>query len=140
MPNDTHPVPAIVGPRTHSRLRDDPPVLRVELGARRYFAVEVASDTSLFNTAQAGGRSDDNFFASWRTGLLGPVENTTFVLPPAAWSRLRFNQRLFYRVLSTAAADSWSSVATSAPADIAGTVPAVLITDEVPPPMTRGRG
>jgi hypothetical protein len=53
-----------------------------------YFAVEVATEASLFNsTANGGQRNDNNFYASWK--VVPFRQGNSFTLPLDAWNRLR---------------------------------------------------
>jgi hypothetical protein len=132
-PDAPVPVPVIIGPARYSRLQTDPPVLRVELGAVRFFAVELASDPRLFDAASADLRTSDNFFASWQDRLIGPVEDTTYAIPSAAWRKLRTQRALYYRVLTSAAGSGWEAPAASTLASQAASAPTILVTDDTPP-------
>ena len=136
MPSDD-PVPSIRGAVRYSRLDQNPPVLRVDLGAVRFFAVELASDPTLFDSANAALRTSDPFFASWTAGLTGPVEETTFAIPPAAWVKLSAKNAVYYRVLTSTAGDGWQAPATSTPIDQAQNAPRIVITDDEPSPSPR---
>jgi len=127
-------VPSIIGPAAYSRLQSDPPPLSIDLGAVRYYAVELATDSSLFSTDKQVQRSDADFFASWRSGLIGPIEAGTYVMPQDVWNKMRPKAALYYRVLSSSAADSWQLAAASTPSDHASSAPAIRITDD--PPMS----
>jgi hypothetical protein len=107
------PTPAILGPETFSRVSVNPPVLHVDLGGVRHYAVELASDPSLFASANAAKRNAANFFASWTSGLIGPVVSSTYAIPSEAWEQLRSNDALYYRVLSSSSGDSWQSAKAS---------------------------
>lgn len=111
--DDTVPIPAIVGPVQYSRSQANPPVLRLDLGALRYFAIELASDPALFDPANANLRTSETFYASWTTGMLGPVEETTYAVPQDAWQKLSAKPAIYYRVVTSTAGDSWKSAAAS---------------------------
>lgn len=126
------PVPGIVGPVTFSRQQPNVPVFRIELGAVRFFAVELATDPNLLDPSNANRRTADNYFASWDTGLNGPADTTTYPIPPDAWLSLRKSDALFYRVLSSTTAQSWTDVAASTPIAELRNTPRIQLTDDPP--------
>ena len=95
-----------------------PPGFRIETDAFRFYAVQVATDPSLFNGALASRRTQANFFDSWygddrvtapahrpvRREVAGQhlearAGRATYVLPPVVWRRFRSVTRLYYRLL-----------------------------------------
>jgi hypothetical protein len=131
------PRPSIIGPEAHSRVETDPPVFRIDLGATGYFGVELASDPGLFDARSEAARSDDTFFASWVTGLIGPVDTTTYAPPSEAWTRLRDREAIYYRVISSAAKSGWVEASASAPDPDGAEPPRVRLTGDVPRPNPR---
>ena len=79
----------------------------VSVPSGHYFAVEVATDASLFNSAANGGqRNDNNFYASWKVAPFR--QGSSFTLPLDAWNRLRQGaSRLYYRLWCTASPTAW---------------------------------
>jgi hypothetical protein len=111
-PDDT---PTISGPQTYDRAAVDPPAFRVSGAQGRFYAVEVGTDASLFEASREALRTPANFYASWSAGSLLPVGGgaTIYQLPAQAWRSLRMADRLYYRVLTSAAADGWTDVRAS---------------------------
>lgn len=82
------------------------PQFTINKGGRQFYAVEVATRAELFDANGHGHeRTDDNFFASWRTGL---SQVTPYRMPEDAWARLRQADRIWYR-LHVADDANWSN-------------------------------
>jgi hypothetical protein len=108
---------AITGPATYPRNTSEPPPLAIDVGEREFYAVEVATDPTLF--PNPAGRTADNFYASYQDGgrLLDTAEYTTiYRLPSDAWKRLRMAHSLYLRVLTSASPTEWRNTETSLPA------------------------
>jgi hypothetical protein len=96
-----------------------PPVFEVETGGATHFAVEVSSERCLLNGAAKGRRSATNFFNSRIGDAFLPVDKrpageavagqkleapegfASYLLPEAAWNRLKGANQLFYRLLTS---------------------------------------
>jgi subtilisin family serine protease len=113
-----------------------PPTFKVQTGANAFYAVEIAREPALFATAGQAARvyTDTvpvenglkaNFFASWRGGPL--QSGATYTLPQTAWEALRDAPRLFYRIVTSAAADSWNAVSRSTSDQAVESAPALLL-------------
>jgi metacaspase-1 len=124
-----HPgvAPTITALASFPRGSDQGPTFTVS--ARPYFAVELATDPSLF--AVQVSRTPANFFASW-DGLETPsrLQGTNFTLPTAAWGRLKAAERLYYRVLATTSSSStgWDDFRMSLENSEAASAPFVRLT------------
>jgi hypothetical protein len=104
---DDYP-PVATGPETYQRGTAVPPTLTLDLGNRRLFAVEIATDPALFVDASA--RTPQTFFASWAAEQRlsrADAQNTTFTIPLAAWLQLRAADALYFRVLTSTTATQW---------------------------------
>jgi hypothetical protein len=109
--NDTSTEDAsIEGPDSISR-DGDPPTFNVIVPQGRFYAVEVATDTSLLTAEQ----SNEGFFATWQKGdfLSGP----TYTLDSDAWDRLKKGDRLFYRIWTNAIQEDWQDPMMAHPPD-----------------------
>jgi subtilisin family serine protease len=92
---DTDTEPGITTTDQISRT-DGPPTFEIDKGGRNLYAVEVAIEAELFNSAtRESDRNDDNFFGSWSVGL---DETTPYTLPEEVWNKLNSADRLYYRV------------------------------------------
>jgi len=98
-----------------------------------YFAVEVATDASLFNSAANGGqRTDSNFYASWKA--MPFRQGTSFTLPLDVWNRLRQGAaRLYYRLWCTASPTSWVNHQVTVSDANATSAPSVVLTAQTQP-------
>ena len=103
--------PSITGPSSIS-VSGPAPAFNITTGSNPFYAVEVAGRPELFHlTVNGSQRTDDNFYGSWKTP---PFKSApTFQLPPEAWDLLKACDRLYYRVLTSAAANSWTSLQAS---------------------------
>ena len=98
--------PWIVGPEKYER-GAVAPSFSINPGANRYYAVEVATDTSLFCGAHySAERTADNFFSSLQLGLLECNGETVYTLPTDVWQHLRGAERIFFRVITSATPDN----------------------------------
>lgn len=84
-----------------------PVTFTVTVPAGHYFAVEVATSAQLLNNAASGAqRTDNNFYASWRSTPFR--QGSTFTMPADAWNRLRQSAtRLYYRLWCTTSPTAW---------------------------------
>lgn len=105
-----------------------PPTFAVTVPAGHYYAVEIATDASLFNgTANGSRRNDNNFFASWRS--LPYRQESAYTMPIEAWNRLRqAGSSLYYRLWCTASANSWVNQHVSVSESNAASAPRITLT------------
>ncbi|MDB5931706.1 MAG: peptidase caspase catalytic subunit p20 [Polaromonas sp.] len=115
-----------------------PPTFTVAVPAGQYFAVEVATEADLFNSAASGSRrSDSNFYASWKVTPFR--QGTSFMLPADAWNRLRQGaSRLYYRLWCTASATSWVSYRATIPDASAASAPSMELVAQGQPGTSEG--
>ena len=110
-----------------------PITFAVSVPSGQFFAVEVATDASLFNsTANGGQRSDSNFYASWK---LSPFrQGTSFTLPLDAWNRLRQDASTFYyRLWCTASPTAWVNYRVTTADNNAQAAPGLSLTAQTQP-------
>jgi subtilisin family serine protease len=106
---NTSALPAI-STSTEINRNDKPPVFEIEKAGRRLFAIEITNEAALFNSAARGDdRNENNFFASWTTGL---TESAPYVLPANTWDMLKAANRLYYRI-HVADDNNWSNYSIS---------------------------
>lgn len=85
----------IVGPE-NIESEAAPPIFSINKGGRNYYAVEVATDSSLFHyDTNELFRTPDNFYAAWEDDW---GTSPTYQLPQNVWNRLKYAERLYYRV------------------------------------------
>jgi hypothetical protein len=127
-------IPNIQGPASLQYI-DQLPILAVNPGANRYYAVEVATSPALFDyEANGDRRNDDNFFGSWRTIPFGfaPSYPTSYNLPAQVWDRLRRNTKhLYYRLWATDSPNRWVNQVTTTPDARAATAPFIRIVSTI---------
>lgn len=118
---------SISGPASFSN-GSTAPTFAVTVPAGHYFSVEVATDSSLFNSSANGAqRNDSNFYASWKT--LPYRQGSSFTLPSDVWNRLRQSaSTLYYRLWCTASANSWVNQKVSISDSNAASAPAMTLT------------
>lgn len=100
--------PSISAP--NSIMNEPTPVqFNVSVPQGSYYAVEVATDSSLFNYQENGSRrTASNFYGSWSTMPFISAANASFTMPSDAWNRLRQSgSRLYYRVWCTDSPTEW---------------------------------
>ncbi len=108
--------PAISGPATATATA--PPSFTVSLGGRLMYAVELASQASLLDSANESLRTGSNHYGSWVEGLRTDPSYT----PPAdKWQALAASGQVFYRA-HVADDDAWSNYAVTAEPDAAPSV------------------
>ncbi len=113
---DSIPEAVVDGP---TRWRHDagPPSLRVDPGPGRFYAVEFAVDSSLFDAATrgAGPLPVDRFYASWDESALfqALAYPANWTMPESAWDALRAAPRLYYRIWGSDAASAWTRAVAS---------------------------
>jgi subtilisin family serine protease len=132
--------PTIDGPETWSRA-DEAPRFHVNPGPHAYYVVEVAARPQLFDAAgHEGERNADNFYGSWQH--LPFQTDPGFMLPEAAWLRLRANTRLWYRAGATASAKGYVDYMASTPDDMAELAPSIELRSGLgaPPRVRDNRG
>ncbi|MDB5743760.1 MAG: peptidase caspase catalytic subunit p20 [Polaromonas sp.] len=105
-----------------------PLTFAVAVPSGHYFAVEVATQASLFNSTVNGAqRNDANFYASWKVTPFR--QGSTFTLPVDAWNRLRQGaSQLYYRLWCTASPTSWVNYQVSVSESNAASAPSVTLT------------
>ncbi|MBL0140580.1 MAG: caspase family protein [Betaproteobacteria bacterium] len=122
--------PSITAPAQFTNA-STPPTFTVNPGANRYYAVEVTTNPYFFNNAQYGSqRTDDSFFATWKTPpFLGGPYPASYTMPQAPWDRLRAGGgALYYRVWASDAATSWTNAASSTADAQAASAPSIQLT------------
>lgn len=129
--------PAILGPAIFSRKGIGTPSFQLEFASKAHYVIEIATDPQLFDQANAGTRRADNFYQTPVDQLLGPVTTSVFILPAAAWRSLRGAVKLYYRVITSSAADALTDVGESASPDNGAAVPYISLTDDVLQPQPR---
>jgi hypothetical protein len=132
--SDGTAMPSIQGPAS-LLYTDQPPILVVNPGANRYYAVEIATRPMLFDyEANGNSRNDENFFGSWRATPLKYTSNypASYNLPAPVWDRLRRNtERLYYRLWATDSPIRWVNQVTTTPDTKAATAPFIDIVDNI---------
>jgi metacaspase-1 len=100
----------------------------VSVPAGRFYAVEIATQASLFNSALSGSqRTDNNFYASWKA--LPYLQGSSFPMPADAWNRLRQGaSNLYYRLWCTESPNSWVNQQVSVSDANAASAPGVELT------------
>ena len=118
--------PTITGPETFTRNNPDSPTFAVWTGNNRFYAIEIATDYSLFNKKAYGSRRRaDNFYASWPEGLLDGQDHPIYRVPVLAWRAMRQARDLFYRIVTSAAKSEWVNVQTSLPVSRLAQAPSI---------------
>ncbi len=84
--------PAVTGP-TSAQVTEVPD-FHIQLGRHAMYALEFATDVSLFESANAHLRTPKNHYGSWVEGL---VSGGTYSPPANIWSSLAGSSRVFYR-------------------------------------------
>ena len=91
--------PSIKGPSNTTRFAS-PPSFTVNAGPGRFFVVEVAVASELFDSTNHGNeRSSDNFYGSWSDTSL--MLGSNYTLPSLVWQDLHNADKLYYRIGST---------------------------------------
>ncbi|MBH2019883.1 caspase family protein [Polaromonas sp.] len=127
-------LPAITAP-TAFPANGSAPRFQVNPGAGRYYAVEVSTNSWYFTDQYSSQRNDDNFYGSWK---VTPFESSAlypsaFVLPAAAWSRLRdhaSNGRLYYRMWWTESPAQWVNYGCTTPNSSGQNAPSFALSRE----------
>jgi hypothetical protein len=116
--------PTVTGPARVSR-QDAAPTFDVDSGANPYFVFEITSDPDLFNS---GGRTTDNFYASWDDdNASARLTGSRYTLPDSAWESLKAADRLYYRIGSTSSANSWADYQVSVADDRGSEAPSFMV-------------
>ncbi len=104
------------------------PTFSVSVPSGHFYAVEIATDASLFNSAVNGARrNDNNFYASWK--VLPYQQGSSFTMPSDAWNRLRQSaSSLYYRLWCTASSNSWVNQQVSVSDSNAASAPRMTLT------------
>jgi hypothetical protein len=105
--------PSVSGPDSMAA-SDDPPVFDVTTGSNPYYIFEITNDTALFDGANDGDRTDDNFYATWRDDSApARLSDSSYTLPQDAWDHLKSSEKLYYRIGTTSSETSWDNYAVS---------------------------
>lgn len=88
----TGTAPSISAPQSASP--SQPPTFNINLGRRAAYAVELATDHTLLDTANQARRTSANHFGSWVQGL---TSSPSWQPPPGIWASLAASGRVFYR-------------------------------------------
>lgn len=117
--------PSIQGPPALSRTAS-PPSFTVNAGPNRYFVVEVAVSTELFDiTNHRNDRNFNNFYGSWSD--TPRMQGSSYTLPSSVWQRLRYDSRLYYRIGSTTNPQGWDNYQVSSGDTDGEAIPAIQI-------------
>jgi subtilisin family serine protease len=131
-PPATLPEAVVDGPASWPR-DGGPPTFRVDPGAGRFYAVEVATETALFDadTRGPGPLPVDRFYASWDEAPLFSATSypVDWTLPEHAWRELLAAPRLYYRVWGSDEASAWTRAVASTPDADHGSAPSILLTE-----------
>jgi metacaspase-1 len=98
--------PEVTGPSEFSRVQDDGPAFQVKLADNPYYIFEITSDWSCFSNSDK--RTSDNFYASWDdpdSAIPARFTSPVYHLPRYAWTSLKVNDKLYYRIGTTKSAD-----------------------------------
>lgn len=107
---------AITGPDTYDRSDPVPPSFQILSPENRYYAIEIATEATLFDeTTNGARRTESNFFATWQQGLIEmPLTGITiYYIPSHVWRLMRQSEAIYYRILTSASQDMWSAVQSS---------------------------
>jgi subtilisin family serine protease len=104
--------PTIVGPTQYSRNAASP-AFQVDVRPHFYYAVEVATQPTLFASSAAPQRSSASYFATW-TRAPSFFAEPTYRLPDDVWQALKGAGALFYRVWANDAGGRWQNPVPSA--------------------------
>jgi hypothetical protein len=126
--------PAITAPNAFPA-NGSPPRFQVNPGAGRYYAVEVSTNSWYFTDQYSAQRTDDNFYASWKVAPFGSsaLYPAAFVMPMAAWTRLRDNAsngRLYYRMWWTESPTQWVNYGCTTPNSTGQNAPSFALSRE----------
>jgi hypothetical protein len=124
-------VPAIDAKACAARMGRGP-VWSVNARPRRFFAVEVATQSDLFAFTTGGNRrNDSNFFGSWSNTPFPEARDAAveYRLPDHVWNRLRTAPRLYYRLWATDSSIDWVNALTTTPDEQADTARSIDIVD-----------
>jgi metacaspase-1 len=136
--------PSIVTGPDQAARSGGPPALTVSPAPNTHYAVELATDPTLFDRANNGARrTADNFYGSWED--TPRLTGSSYTIPPAVWDRLKAADRSYYRAITTAGPTGWTNYIKSSE-DNAASPPSILVTatpvgggNDGPPP-SRGGG
>ena len=121
---------SIRGPATIGA-SDSAPTFQVSAGSGRFYAVEVASSATLFDSANHGSeRNENNWYGSWSDQALQSAASWT--LPTPVWQRLCNGAQLFYRLHVSSSATEWTDYAVSTADDQAAAAPVIQISGGAP--------
>lgn len=100
---------------------DAPPAFSATFGARKLFAVELATSESLMDDANESKRTASNWYGSWAEGL---SSDSVYTPPQSVWEALAGAGRVFYRG-HFASDEQWGNYATDPDS---GPAPSIAIT------------
>lgn len=119
-----------------------PPRFRLNPGAGRYYAVEVATRADLFNLAANGSqRTASNFYGSWATKPFRQASSypTEFELPADVWNQLKSaGAALYFRAWGTDSSTGWVNQLSSTPDAQAASAPSIQMTAGASQPAGTG--
>lgn len=126
--------PFIQGPAKYSRA-GEPPTFKLDAGANRFYAVEVAARPELFARSKSGAeRNATNFHASWSE--LPFLSAPGYQLPAGAWQQLRNSERLYYRLWTTGSKTGWVSPKVTVGDDQPQLAPSIELTGRPAPSLS----
>ena len=102
--------PSISGPASAVDPNGACPSFTIALGSNPYYAVELASDPSLFGNSSA--RTASTWYATWSDSSETPRRtDTNYTMLQSAFDAIKGNSTLYYRVLSTSSSspDKWDN-------------------------------
>ncbi|MEZ4870188.1 MAG: S8 family serine peptidase [Caldilineaceae bacterium] len=117
--------PFISGPQSAGRA-EAAPVFQCNPQPNTYYAVEVATDYSLFG---GGNRTESNFYGSYSDTAL--LSAPTYRLPENVWSRLKSGNRLYYRMWTSSSPSDWVDYAVTTPSANPQSAPFIEIGDTI---------
>jgi len=108
-----HIAPFIEGPKQFSR--NGVPAFTVDSSPLPFYAVEIATDPSLFDRAANGARrNDDNFYATWEDPT-SFFRTPMYRIPDPVWTRLGAAPRVYYRIWANGSSTAWVTQMASTP-------------------------
>ena len=134
-PANSGSLPTIIGPATLSRTASAPQfdLTPADGSNATYYAVEVATDSALFDDASHS--LEDGFYGSWTDTPF--LSSNPYTLPDAIWQTLGSSvSALYYRAWFSASSNDWVDTVVTLPASASSSAPSITITDN-PSPDTR---
>jgi hypothetical protein len=97
----------------------------VNPGPGRYYAVELAADSDLFQPGSTDNRSATNFYGSWSDSPL--MQGGSYAMPGPIRQNLSGSSRLYYRILSSSSGSDWQDLRCSSPDNGGQAIPSIQI-------------